>query len=135
MKMGILKKKGFSRSDLNKALSLCKEMTYASEIAKAHFREVSRDNDDSQNRRLIVFIHNWSRALEGELAQGHNINQRVASEICDILDKGGWLSGSEYQFIRSELLLHWRYSEMIMTEKEKKKYREDAFYKALHQVA
>ena len=130
-----VKRKTFSKKQLNKALSTCKEMSYASDLAKLHFKEISQMNDDAQNRKLIVFIHNWARALEGELLQGHEINQRVAMEICDLLDKGGWMSGSEYQFCRLELMLHWKYSEMIMTEKERRVLKKDPFYKRLHEVA
>ncbi|MBP5204687.1 hypothetical protein J6Z37_00075 [Candidatus Saccharibacteria bacterium] len=130
-----LKKRGFTKSDLNRTLSICKEMSYASELAKVHFREVSLENDGPNNRKLIVFVHNWARALEGEIMQGHVVDQRVAAEICDILDKGGWLSGSEYQFVRMELLLHWKYSEMIMTGRERNLYNTDEFYQRLHGVA
>ena len=130
-----IKKKSFTKAKLNKALSICKEMSYASDIAKLHFREISQMNDDSQNRKLIVFIHNWARALEGEIMQGHTVNQRVASEICELLDKGGWMSGSEYQFCRLELMLHWKYAEMIMTERENRILKKDPFYKRLHEVA
>ncbi|MBQ3325749.1 hypothetical protein IJG79_01200 [Candidatus Saccharibacteria bacterium] len=135
MKIGFLKKKGITRHDLNKALSTCKEMTYASELAKLHFREVTLENDGPNNHKLIVFVHNWARALEGEIMQGHPVNSRTASEICDLLDKGGWLAGSEYQFVRMELLLHWKYADLIMTDRERRVYREDVFYKRLHDIA
>ncbi len=130
-----LKKKGLTKSDLNKAMATCPEMSYASDIAKLHFREVSNMNDDDQNRKLIIFIHNWARALEGLIMQGYPVNSRTASEAIDILDKKGWLSGSEYQFIRLELLLHWKYSNLIMTDKERRLFREDVFYKRLHNIA
>lgn len=131
-----LKKKGLTKSDLNKAMATCPEMSYASDIAKLHFREISNLNDDNQqNRKLIVFVHNWARALEGEIMQGHPVNSRTASEICDLLDKGGWLAGSQYQFVRMELLLHWKYADLIMTDRERRVYREDVFYKRLHNIA
>lgn len=135
MKIKVLKKKGITKRDISKAMATCKEMTYASDIAKLHFREVSNMNDDDQNRKMIIFIHNWARALEGLIMQGYPVNSRTASEVIDILDKKGWLSGSEYQFIRLELLLHWKYSNLIMTDKERRLFREDVFYKRLHNIA
>lgn len=136
MKFKVLKKKGLTKSDLNKAMATCPEMSYASDLAKLHFREISNLNDDNQqNRKLIIFIHNWARALEGLIMQGYPVNSRVASEALDILDRKGSLAGSEYQFVRLELLLHWKYSNLIMTDKERRLFREDVFYKRLHNIA
>ena len=135
MKFKVLKKKGITKRDISKAMATCKEMTYASELAKLHFREVTLENDGPNNHKLIVFVHNWARALEGEIMQGHPVNSRTASEICDLLDKGGWLAGSQYQFVRMELLLHWKYADLIMTDRERRVYREDVFYKRLHNIA
>ena len=135
MKFKVLKKKGITKHDISKAMATCKEMSYASDLAKLHFREVTLENDGPNNHKLIIFVHNWARALEGLIMQGYPVNSRVASEALDILDRKGSLAGSEYQFVRLELLLHWKYSNLIMTDKERRLFREDVFYKRLHNIA
>ncbi len=128
----IFRKEVYTGKQLNRSLSFCKEMSFASDAAEFCFRELSKENDNCQSRRLIVFVQNWARALEGELVQGKGVNRLKAMEIFEVLDKGEWMARSEYQFCRKCLILYWKYAEMIMNEDEIKDLENDYIYKKLH---
>lgn len=124
----------YTKEQLDRALKTCQQMSFASDAAKEHFKDLIEVNSDGLNRRLANFISNWGRALEGEIMQGNKVNPKIASEICDLLDND-LLAEWSFILVRSELLLHWKYSEMIMTDKEKRELKNDPLFIEFHKAA